>query len=517
MNIIRQCYNKKVVLTTFLSTFIIHGMMLFDKLSWHDEVAYSFRGWNEGLPHGRWMHMIMANLVKRISGMESLPIVIGAICALCIAIITCLVFDLFDLNEKWMQLPLILIFCSIPAVAGHFGYMSSAGYDFIGKALCMVASYLLCKGANSKRKLLIFLLASFVFSCSLGEYQCYLTFYLAILLSYFTMEILENENTWKGFWKKAFYYVGSALCGLILYLLILKLFLYACGETLTSYAGTDKFGIVNVSEYVNRIILAYKEFFNPELYTVYSMFPFHWKGWYIGLLVGLLGLMVILIIFRALKKQYKALGQYLITFALLPLGMNFNFVLYGSTATHSIHMYHYTMLFVYLFVLGRCIVKQLPVFGGEYWGDTLKKGVYGLITIVVLLFGLLYIRYDNFCYVQTKVRHEAAISYYTTLITRIQSVQGYNSDYPIVYINEDQKENIIDNIEIRYDPIVTNPYSYPIINNYAWRKFVANWCGFNPEVKDSLDYKDNQLVKKMPCYPDDGSIKIIDNIIVVKF
>lgn len=518
MNIIKKCYDKKVFLTTFLAMYIIHGARLFNVLCWHDDAQFAFRGWNGSLRHGRWLHHMMASIVESVSGHEILPAFSGIISALCIAFIACLLLKLFEIENYWIQLPLILIFCALPSVTGNFGYIGGAGYDFIGRLLCVVGAYILCKGVAGKKDIMTFMIASLIFACSLGEYQCYVAFYLTIILIYFTMEMLNGQNTWKVFWGKAIYYVGSAVVGLIFYLLILKIFLYITGKELTSYAGTDTFGVVNIGEYIERIAFAYKDFIFPQMDVSYNMFPFHWAGWHAGLLFGMFGLMAIVVLGKIVNKEYKGVIQSIITFCLIPLALNFNFIIYGADAMHSLHMYHYVLLFVYLFVLVKEAVNQISkAIQNVNIKNGLVKGVYGLTISVVFLFGLLYVRYDNYCYMSAEVRQEKAISYFTTLITRIQSVEGYDGEYSIAFINADYKKNSVDDINSRFDPIVTNPYNYAIINSYVWEDYMKLWCGFNPETVDEELYKENQMVIDMPSYPNDGAIQIIDEVIIVKF
>lgn len=518
MDKIKRFYDKKVFLTAFLATFIIHGERIFNAFSWHDDATYLLKGWNKGLRHGRWLHHLMATGVEYISGNEGLPVISGIIAALCIALMACLLFELFKIKDYWVQLPLILIFCAIPSVAGHLGYMVSVGYDFIGKLICVFAAYILCKGIGGKKSVLIFLTASLSFAFALGEYQCHVAFYLTVLLCYFSLEILHTRHTWKEFFCKAFYYVGSAVVGLVEYLLILKIFLIKTGTELTSYAGTDSFGIVSISEYVERVIFAYKDFMNPKLDAAYNMFPFHWNGWHDGLLHILFGLMLLILLLKIVKRDYKGTIQNMIAFVLLPLGLNFNFVVYGRDAMHSLHVYHYILVFTYLFVLTRAVVAHLEEISlSDRIKQIVKKGIYGIVVVFVFIIGALYIRYDNFCYLQTELRQEKAISYYTTLVARIQSVEDYDKNYPIAFINAEQKFNEADEIDSRFDMIVTNPYNAEMVNSYNWDDFMKLWVGFDPSFAKSEDFEDNEIVRDMPSYPDDGSIQVIDSVVVVKF
>lgn len=518
METLRRIYNKKVILTTFFAVMIIHGGMLFNKLCWHDDASTVFRGWTDGLHHGRWMHGIMAEIVKKVSGLEATPVIVGCIVAACIGLMACLLFDLFEIKNYYMQFPLILVFSAIPAVTGHFGYMGSAGYDFIGKMLCVISAWLLCKGIIGENGIKTFGISAFIFACSLGEYQCYVAFFLSILLTHFTQYILQEEISWKDFFAKAVYYVGAAIVGLIIYLVILQIFL-RLGETeLTSYAGTDTYGIVNIQVYIDRIVQAYTEFFVPEMEAQYNMFPFHWKGWYAGLMLGLLGLELLVLAFKSIRHQFASTVQCLIAFLLLPLGLNFNMIVYGAEAMHSLHNYHFIILFAYIFVLAKELVSLRPaIFKKEKLEQILNKSIYGIVAAVILLFGVLYIRYDNFCYMQIEVRQESANNYFTTLITRIQSTEGYKEEYPVVFINGFEKKNGADTVPSYFDYPITNPYDYPIVNSYNWLDYVALWCDYEPVTENAEKYLDNQIVVDMPSYPDDGSVCVLDEVVIVKF
>ena len=46
---------------------------------------------------------------------------------------------------------------------------------------------------------------------------------------------------------------------------------------------------------------------------------------------------------------------------------------------------------------------------------------------------------------------------------------------------------------------------------------MAFYNGYNPEIVKEDVYKYDERVINMPSYPDDGSIKIVDDVVVVKF
>ena len=91
---------------------------------------------------------------------------------------------------------------------------------------------------------------------------------------------------------------------------------------------------------------------------------------------------------------------------------------------------------------------------------------------------------------------QQATSWFTTLITRVESTPGYQDDLPVVYVNEMK----IHDQNITRDGSEEIPFAAAgnsledVLNNYSWRYFVKAWCGWWPtEVKDEAEFKDRQF------------------------
>ena len=63
---IKKIWDSKVFTTIFFSFFVIHGEMIFNKISWWDDIAGAFGPgpeFNAPLPHGRWFCTILARTI----------------------------------------------------------------------------------------------------------------------------------------------------------------------------------------------------------------------------------------------------------------------------------------------------------------------------------------------------------------------------------------------------------------------------------------------------------------------
>lgn len=510
-------WDKNIFWGTFLSVIVIHSTMLTNKIAWHDAAGSIYGGWRAGFMHGRWFYQIVTELMVKCAGIEEIPMVHGIMIGLSVAGMVVLLYDLFEIKDKKFRVALIPIFAAIPAITGNLGYMGSSGQNFIGLFICVLGAYILCKGICNRKNIGTYILATFLCACSIGAYQCYISFYLSILLVYVTQLVIKEHLSWKEYFGKAIYYVASAVFGLAMYLVINEAILKLTNTDLTSYAGTDTYGIVSIEQYISRLIFVYKDFVGGGNYAPYSMFPFQWKVAYPLLLTILVLLAIAIIIIKIVQHNISGAIQFLIVFCLLPLGLNFNFILYDSV--HSLHMYHYVLYFVYVAI---CISEikvyiSIAVDKNKVVIHKIVSGLCGVIAGIIMMFGALYVRYDNSCYMSAQIRHDATVSYYSTLVGRIQSIEGYRTDLPVAFINDTAKVNTIDTIKNVYDYPLTNPYNYPMVNCYTWRSIMYQWCDYAPQEVPADTYKDNQKVMEMPSYPNDGSIQIIDNVIVVKF
>ena len=156
-------------------------------------------------------------------------------------------------------------------------------------------------------------------------------------------------------------------------------------------------------------------------------------------------------------------------------------------------------------------------FNKEFWGKSLSVLTATILTLIVIMFS----RVDNRCYLKATYCQQEAISYFTTLITHIKSTEGFKDDMKIALVNEGKisDEMFVTGDNRHLSDIVLMPYfdSYGYVNSYSWKSFIWQWCGFNPAKVDAKEFENRDEVKKMPHYTDDGSIKIIDDVIVINF
>ena len=512
--------NRKNLFTCVISVFmfgiVAHGPIIFSKIALHDEIISLYDvhpSWL--LMLGRWGAYCFQRCLNFYYGYKvfSIPCYYVFFSFLFLSIILFLVVNLFNLKEKSFVILSAGLIVLNPTILMLFGYIHGAQIFILGYFLCCFGSYVLCK---YEKKITCFLLSFICFVLSIGLYQANLSLICTLILLSFIKKINSNEFDLKKLLIDILYVFCNLLLVMIVYFAILKFFLYLTSLKLVSYSGVSNMGITSFSGYVSRIKSAYKIFLTQELsrYSTYIMFPARTRLFYKCILI-IFSFSIIYNCYMIFKGSRKAIIPiYLFFVLLIPFAVNLLFILSPEDGSHhSLHVFSHIIFII--FVMSH--ISDMSYF-------VLKKSLRYCCLFLLMILNLSYVRYDNTCYQRIILVQSKCISYFTTLITQIKSVEGYKIDMPVTYINEFKKKSstlpLSEEEHFNNDIIVTLPYCYDIensINDYAWKEFMSVWCGFETNIENSEKYESLPEVLSMPHYPDFGSIKIINDVIVVKF
>ena len=482
-----------------------HGMALTNKFSTHDDILALF--WTGStIASGRWMlHVIgwMETLLFG-DGHFSLPMMNGLFSLCCVGLAAAWITNLLKIRRRSYAVGLGGVMAAFPAMAGLFGYMFTVPYYMLAMIMMVCAAWLICREKHWAAKAAAILLGG----CSVGIYQAFLPMALSLILIYDLLWLSEEEASAGAFLKKA---AGQALCILgimVLYFGANRFFAAKFNVEMNSYMGIDQVGRTTLAEYLERIGTAYREFFVPARNVSADMYPMH--AYYIHLIMTAANVIagICLIIRTARKSRGNGLLLGLVLM-LTPLGCNFIYVMSGKV--HGLMTFsQVTQAALFVFLLDRLQIGQ----------KQLRRAVPLLASFTLGLMIVMYARFDNQCYLKTAFQQQQAISWYTALVSQIKSVPGYRDDLPVAFVNAENKQDMtLYNIS-ELDFIQEPPYGDSLtgyLNTYAWRSFMERWCGYGPAYADAALWEGREDVKAMPHYPDNGSIRLIENTIVVNF
>ena len=504
---------RLMLYSTLAWGFAAHGVMLLNKFSFHDDAHMVFHV-GATVSSGRWMLELLGYAGQFLFGgaLYSLPLFNGLVSLLLIAFAGGFLAKIFRIERTLSCVALAGILTTFPAVAALFGYMYTAPYYLLGLDLTLLGVWLICSA--SRERPVQFLLGCVFAACGTGVYQAYLCVALTIMLLYMMMSLRYDPADRRfRFFCKGLSLAGASLLILVLYLAATRLALHLAGTELTDYESISSFGFSGWERYLDRVRRAYAEFFWPPAGKMRDMYPTAALYW---LYEAVLSLGILLALDRAwqLFRAKKRRGiEFLFLLALFPLCVNFVHVMVDVQLVHSLMVYSKALTFMaFICLLEGAALDRRHYPRWLYWsGVSLMLGI-----------SALYCHYDNVCYFKADIIQNQAREYFTRLVTRIESLPGYSPELPVVYINERNKRDPNAPRYAELDRVRLLPYLFNqnilLINNYAWKDFMSLWCGFSPTVIQNAEkYERLPEVLAMPRYPADGSVRIVNGAVVVRF
>jgi len=496
---------KLAFLSIFLWGILAHGMTMFDYLAHHDDIAVLTGFGRHYVSVGRWFTSFLALLEKHVittsNTIYPLPYCLFSVFFL--GLLSCFLIYFFNIRKLLYCVLISCVLVVYPTVTSTFGYLHIAPYFMLSAAMAAGGSILCCrKGYNWHTVVGIILMV-----LSIAIYQAFIPFMLSIFLLFIVKEIIDNpEMDSNRIVSYACKLCISFICVSVLYILSLKMSLIIAGVELTSYKGANNWN-TNILDHILRIPIAYYNFFIIDNRLSFVGLEF-FKGqeWYNVFLFIFLGLIANIVIHIYKVKKTNAIFLVAI-FCVLPLAICSIYVLCPIEVIHTPMLYSNVLVFVFfLFLLEKVHIKH----------KALSRVVKGACVIVFSILNIIFIKFDNACYMKAIFNKQRAISYFTTLITQIKSTKDYTDEMKVVFINDNfiKDKNIVN--EFSY--IQLSPYwgMDHYLNDYVWFLYMVRWCGYQPQLANKKDFENLSQVRSMPAYPDFGSIAVINNTVVVK-
>jgi len=500
---------KRVYIYSFICGILAHGSVMTKAIFWHDGLKCAFHvNVNDALKLGRWLRAFLAHIVARMFGgaNPSLPMLYGVISLFFIAASAYVIIRLLNIENKSLQLILCGLMVSFPAVTSTFGYMFTAPYYFLGLFLSTIAVLAARQlpGAGG------FLAGALCLCCSLGIYQAYIAVSASLFVMLLIFDIVnERYPSVSRFLGRAFYYLGVLIVGFVAYYGVWKVCLRLTGVAATDYQGISSMGYEGISGYLTGIRTAYEKFFLLNLNRRDNLYPMGLRTAQI-IAIGLgIACSVSLIVSQLRRKVLFGIALILLI-AMLPLCFNIVYLI-GASAVHTVMLYGQCMLYVYLICVMMHAVRS---------GTRLGVGCYRLTATALLLLVGMNVFFDNGCYMKAELLLQQSINNMNVLVARIKMTEGYRDDMPVCIAPLGEQDATTEKNSRLQDFSVMpwnklSPYDKKLSVKNA-RAILTKWCGFTPRYISYAKFGHEKAIKKMPGYPDDGSVEIIDGTVVVR-
>ena len=485
---------------------------MFNKLSWHDDIAYgSLLSFSGAIGLGRWLRAVLAYAVAVITNgaNRSLPLFHGLVSIFFIALSAFILIRIFCIENELLQIILCGLLVTYPVVTSTFGYMFTAPYYFFALFLAVFSVYY----ESLRNNTVSFLVSSICICCSLGIYQAYFSVSVSCFVLLLIVSIIDERlDTVETIFYKGMRYLYICICGLAEYYIIWKLFLRLVNVSTSSYQGLNSIGATGIYDYIKGIGKAIFIFFLLYEKNGCDLFPMRGVTVLEGAVIILsAGISLMFIIQKMRKDIFKGL-MLACLIGLLPLCFNLICLMCATTPdsrVHTLMLYADSMLYVYCIWLLQYMIRNKT---------RSVRTVYRVFSVTLCLLLLVNVYFANACYLKAELIQEQTLSEMTVLVTRIKSVEQYKDELPVAFVMTGNIDSTRTDNQA-FDDFAIVPFD-KYIDPYSMERnmvnFLSNWCGFSPQYADAGHFVKMKEVEEMPSYPDDGSIRIIENTVVVK-
>lgn len=490
---------------------VAHGYVLFNRISYHDNSACLFNlgGTYES---GRWMLGFIYDLQMKTTKLFSVPVFNGGLSIIFIAVAAMLLIKMFDVQSRFLSVAIGAMMVVYPVVTSIFSFMFTAWEYHLALLLAVLAAKVLTENLSVKG----FLLALLFATMSLGLYQAFLAVTVVLFLVKLYMGVLDGSmDTPLTYIKTGVIYLANLLASLVMWAVLRKVTMAVKGITAVEYKGMDEG--YSLAKFPSVLVGAIKAFFGFGQAGINAVL---YQRAFTAIIVIITIIQIIMLLAYARTEMSIRIVS-LIGLVLIPLGMNMVYILSTSSEYKVDSLMVYGNIFVYLLPL--LLIERLQEFGGYGFGSKFLNVItwVQLVCLTVMTFGYVYM--DNAAYMKAEIAEEQASAYYNQLITAIKTCDGFSEDMDIVFVGWDKLDDAtfvtVDNTE-QLDAVKLEKYPrYTDIVTYAGSIFfIREHLGFGNDkvIEDDGTVAAEAEVSAMPTYPNEGSIAVVDNRVIVK-
>lgn len=502
---------RATFLCAFCAGLAAYGFAMLNILNNQDNLANTPGGYGYGVTSGRWFLEALAHFVRAVWGTDTLPLFNGLLSITFVALTACLTSYALDIQSRRFSVLIGVLLVTFPSLGMTMLFMFTVGYYMFALLLTLIG---VCAAKRFDGPAGIALPTLF-FTLSLGIYQAYLPVAAALfLLILIRQGFSDDALSGVKLFLRGLRFLSSLILSLACYLLIVRWTVSANGAALNSYQEISQMGTVSVSEIPDMMAAAYQKFFALASRAEYAInnAPLNRFAFLTSMILSALAF--VWLVWRGqAAKPLKALNAvFLILFPAASFGiilMCYHSDIFGRMT------YGAATLFFLPMVLLECAERDVS-------NDTqriLRNGAAFLLSAILVLTSAHYIWQSNENYMALYYTNRQTEHYFASMATRIRMTAGYRQDLPLALIGANISDGAFSN-DI-YRKIFWRYGGYAEHSNYkkAGRSYMYSYLGFHqptaPDEKVS-ELSDWPEVRDMPCYPDDGSIRIIDGYIIVK-
>ncbi len=472
--------------TTVAAGFAAHMYAFTNKLLNADELTALFSK-GGSMESGRWGLDILPLIFPNVS----MPWIYGLISILLLSVSVCLTVRIFEIKSAALQAGLAAVIAAFPALTGTFCYIFTSSSFMLSLLLSVLAVYV-AKGDGARR----WLAGCGLMVLSLGIYQAYVAVAASFFVLLMVRRLLREEGSPGEVFRFGLSRAALLLAALVVYYLISVAVLKIAGRSFLDY------GVEQSSSLLYRLRLVFTSFLGTFIKGNY--------GYVNSPLSAALHIVCAMFTLAALAVWFvkthdrgrKALM--LLCLLIFPVSTNCIYLIAEVGIIHSLVMFSFTSVYV----LAAVAAENTDWRGKPAFKNSL------LASLLLISVGNMY--FSNKVYLKMAIQYENAYAFYTGLAAQVKMTEGFEEGTKLALVGD--AEQLLYTPEELDTGDLLGP-SADLINVYTREELIKKYVGFNvpfASAKEKTDLRSDERFQEMPVYPYYGSVKRIDDFIVVK-
>jgi hypothetical protein len=496
---------------TFASSFVIglivHMYKITNMLHNHDSVVL-FDDGHWIVVQGRWF----AFVPKILSSGYLLPWVIGLLAILYIAISSCIVVKCFRIINSLHCVLVSGLMVSFPTITIALTYSSE---------VLISALLLACLAVYFTIRFRFGFIAGIIFiAMSLGVYQAYFSVAAGLSVGILIIDIIHDKLSLKEIIIKGVKFFSILLFGVIVYFVMVNISINVTHFELSTYQGINEMGRIPISEIPRLVKMTYISIFQ---YYIRDNYGLHSKL----MQYAFCAVVIITIIFfltSIIQKKIIAKKFHLILLLVLvilyPLACNVVYLM-NPVFVYLNLIYGMVLLPVAVIVMMELVQSNVNQKEMKYF-KLFKQGACWLLTAVFIVCIYQYGILANKVYNKMHVVYEQGYAYSVELLTHIHGTEGYIDTIPVLFYGSPGAILSLNHDSVFDDISKITGAANNIPASYSYNTFLHNFIGSNLDMQvinaDQVEqYGIAQALETMSIYPEPGSIKRVNDVMLVKF
>lgn len=505
-------YTKTCLISGLLIGWITHFYMFTHKLpNWDDLNNIDAPGSEDYL--GRWF----LKYIHPLGSKYSIPAVHGFLFIIFLTLAACLVLEIMQIRSITGAVFVPAVMVTFPSVVSTMTFMFMAHTSGIAILMTCAAVYIFRKYRYGWMPCIIMLI------CVLGTYQSYISIAIGLMLAGMIIDLLKGKEA-VAVIKNGCVCIAVLIVTVVVYM-VLSHIIYPNLDNET-YGGVGNMGKIAVSEMPRLVGRCYKRFLE---YFIWKPFAFVTKTAQAANITVCVLAIILFSWLVWLKKIYRKWLEFALCILLcgfMPLAVAFIYFMAPEADYSMVMLYAYTLIYIMVLALLDLCIEEWNTNSGEHQFVQFGRHAVVLITSVAI-FVSCYTDYlvTNKAYFRMDIAFERVNNYFNRIIASVEAQEGYHNGDDVALIgNFYYKDNpsiveidVLDSEDLRELSGVA--LENGMMTSGARDNYIRDYVGFDVlrlSETDKLAIAATDEFKAMPDYPEEGSVKKINDVWIVK-